>query len=371
MVQINKHLAKIIKKPISDNLVFATRIAMALMLSSASVQAATSLEFTQQDWQAVCDNTRTCRLAGYQAEGSSEQPVSILLVRRAGVNTSVEGKVKFGGAKDSSAKALMQLGNRHRISLFIDDKDLGEIKPFSSGDADLTAPQVTALLAALAKSSKIELVLRNTRWQLSDKGATAAMMHVDAVQGRVGTTSALIKSDSATKPNASVLPAATAPALNLVLPSNKTTNQSTKFVMRASNLATMLKQTLNDTSSCPNIADGTSWQMTRLSSTKLLAQHNCWTAVYNSGAGAWVIDDRKPYNPQLVTTNATEYKSGKISSIQKGRSLGDCLSKTDWIWTGKRFVKSHESTTGLCRMVEVGGAWQLPTYVSDVKIVRP
>lgn len=286
------------------------------------------------------------------------------------MNTSVEGKVKFGGAKESSARALMQLGNRHRISLFIDDKDLGEIKPFTSGDADLTAPQVTALLSALAKSSKIELVLRNSRWQLSDKGAAAAMMQVDIVQGRVGTPSALIGSDNATKANSSVLPAAAAPALNLVLPSNKTTNQSTKFVMRASNLATMLKQTLNDTSDCPNIADDSSWQMTRISSTKLLAQHNCWTAVYNSGAGAWVINDRKPYNPQLVTTNATEYKSGKISAVQKGRSLGDCLSKTDWIWTGKRFVKSHESTTGLCRMVEIGGAWQLPTYVSDVKIVR-
>ncbi|WP_317199443.1 DUF1176 domain-containing protein [uncultured Psychrobacter sp.] len=347
-----------------------TAISTAFMLSSFSTQAATSLEFTQQDWQAVCDNTRTCRLAGYQAEGSSEQPVSILLVRRAGVDTSVEGKVKFGGAKESSSKALMQLGNRHRISLFIDNKDLGEIKPLSSGDADLTAAQVNALVTALAKSSKIELVLRNTRWQLSDKGATAAMMQVDAVQGRVGTPSALIGSEDATRSNTSVLSAAAAPSLNLVLPSSQTTNQSTKFVMRASNLAALLKPTLKDSSDCPNIADSSSWQVARLSSTKLLVQHNCWSAVYNSGAGAWVINDRKPYNPQLVTTNATEYKSGKISAVQKGRSLGDCLSKTDWIWNGKRFVKSHESTTGLCRMVSVGGAWQLPTYVSDVKIIR-
>ncbi|WP_261869496.1 DUF1176 domain-containing protein [Psychrobacter sp. JCM 18901] len=32
--------------------------------------------------------------------------------------------------------------------------------------------------------------------------------------------------------------------------------------------------------------------------------------------------------------------------------------------------KSHESTTGLCRLIEAGGAWQLPTYVTEVKVVR-
>src|SRR5699024_11828724 len=51
----------------------------------------------------------------------------------------VDGKVKLGGAKESSAKALMQLGNRHRISLFINDRDYGETKPYSvaAGHAEL------------------------------------------------------------------------------------------------------------------------------------------------------------------------------------------------------------------------------------------
>ena len=111
----------------------------ALVTTSQSF-AADSVEFSNQDWQVVCDNIRTCRLAGYQEESNSDFPVSVLLIRKAGANAGVIGKVKLGGGKQNSSKALMQLGNRHNISLVINGEDLGVTKPFSSssGDADLT-----------------------------------------------------------------------------------------------------------------------------------------------------------------------------------------------------------------------------------------
>ncbi|WP_367103155.1 DUF1176 domain-containing protein [uncultured Psychrobacter sp.] len=326
-------------------------------------------ELVHQDWQVACDNTRTCRLAGYQAENNSDFPVSVMLVRRAGSEAEVAGKVKLGGGKESSSKALLQLGNRHRMSLFIDDKDLGETKPFSTvaGDAELTSAQVNALLEALTKSSKIELVLRNSRWQLSDKGATAVMVKADEVQGRVGTSSALVGIEGATKSNSNVLAPMPAPQLRLVVPDPKMAANTKKFTMKASQLSALVKGTIKDVdTSCPNLSNKTPWRISRLSDSQLLIQHNCWSGAYNVGNGIWVINDTKPYNPVLVTTNATHYDSGKISSIQKGRGIGDCLNKTDWIWTGKRFEKSHQSSTGMCRMIEAGGAWQLPTYVSEV-----
>ncbi|MER2164628.1 MAG: DUF1176 domain-containing protein, partial [Psychrobacter alimentarius] len=183
-------------------------VAMSAALLSNVTMAHAGVEFANQDWQVACDNTMTCRLAGYQAENNSELPVSVLLVRRAGANASVKGKVKLGGAKESSSKALMQLGDRHRISLFINDKNYGETKTFSAtaGNAELTEAQVSALLNALTKSSKIELVLRNSRWQLSDKGASAVMLKADEAQGRVGTSSAFIDREGAAKPNSSLIP---------------------------------------------------------------------------------------------------------------------------------------------------------------------
>lgn len=342
----------------------------ATLLSTASL-ASSGVEFISQDWQVACDNTLTCRLAGYQAENNSEFPVSVLLVRRAGANSNVEGKVKLGGAKESSSKALMKLGDRHRISLFINDKDYGETRNFSAttGDAELTSTQVTALLDALTKSSKIELVLRNSRWQLSDKGASAVMLKADEAQGRVGTSSAFINHDGVSKPNSRVLSPKAAPKINFVAPNPKAVSSSKKkFVTRASQLATLMKGSMRDVDSdCPNLSNKSPWNVNRLNSSQLLVQHECWTGAYNVGTGVWVINDSKPHKPTLVTTNATGYDKGKITSVQKGRGIGDCLAKEEWVWTGKAFEKSHESTTGLCRLVEAGGAWQLPTYVTEVR----
>lgn len=341
-------------------------------LSMSSINHAAT-DFTNKDWQVVCDNTRTCRLAGYQAENNSDFPVSVLLVRRAGSDAEVIGKVKLGGAKEGAAKSLMQLGNRHRISLFINGQDLGETKPFSntSGDADLTKTQVNALVEALTKSSKIELVVRNSRWRLSDKGATAVMLKADEVQGRTGTPSAFVSASGTIKSNSKVLPPSPPPALRLVTPDPKArSNNNASFRMKRSELAAMMKGTMKQADDdCPNLSNDLPWRIVRLNQSKLLAQHNCWNGAYNTGDGMWVLNDTAPYDPTLVTVSATSYKDGKISAVQKGRGIGDCLSQTDWVWSGKKFVKSHESTTGLCRMIESGGAWQLPTYVTEVKVI--
>jgi len=377
-----EHHSENISKKIKEQSTFMTKnktllpvlTALSTALFSTTSMANTSTEFTSQDWQVACDNTRTCRLAGYQAENNSEFPVSILLVRRAGANAGVDGKIKLGGAKDSSSKALMQLGNRHRISLFINDKDYGETKPYSAaaGNAELTQAQVNALLEALTKSSKITLALRNSRWQLSDKGASAAMLKADEFQGRVGTSSAFIKNDAAVKSSGGILPPKAAPVLRFVVPSTKVDDSNNKkFVMKSSQLASLVKSTMKDADSvCPNLSDKSPWRINRLNGSQLLVQHECWTSAYNTGAGVWVVNDSKPYKPTLVTTNATGYDKGKLTSVQKGRGIGDCISKTDWLWTGRAFEKSHESTTGLCRLIEAGGAWQLPTYVTEVKMVR-
>ena len=369
---------KIIKKmaalTIKNNNVLPLFAALSAAFFSTVSMANTGISFTNQDWQVACDNTRTCRLAGYQAENNSEFPVSVLLVRRAGANAGVDGKVKLGGTKDSSSKALMQLGNRHRISLSINDKDYGETKPFSAttGHADLTQTQVTALLEALTKSSKITLTLRNSRWQLSDKGASAAMLKADEFQGRIGSASAFISNGNATKANSTVLSPKTAPLLRLVVPNAKSAGSNDKkFAMKSSQLASLVKGTMKDAEGdCPNLSDKSPWRISRLNGSQVLAQHDCWTGAYNAGSGVWVLNDRKPYNPTLVTTSATGYDKGKLTSVQKGRGIGDCMSKTDWVWTGRSFEKSHESTTGLCRLIEAGGAWQLPTYVTEVKMVR-
>lgn len=345
--------------------------ALSMTAFSSVSFAASPVEYTNKDWQVVCDNTRTCRIAGYQADISSDFAASILLTRQAGANAEVTGEIKLGGDNKGSNKALLELGNRHRVALFINGKDLGETTPSSlgAGYAKLSNTQVNALLASLTKSSKIELVVRNSRWQVSDKGATAVLLKADIAQGRVGTASALVDPNPS-KPNNSVFAIKEAPQLRLIAPDQiANTNSNKGFSLKASQLQTMMQETITEsTSDCPKLTNKTPWRINRLNSTQLLAQHSCWSGVYNTGDGMWVINDTPPYNPKLITTSATNYDNkGVISSVQKGRGIGDCLAITEWIWTGKSFAKSYEGTTGLCRLVADGGAWKLPTYVTDIK----
>ena len=50
----------------------------------------------------------------------------------------------------------------------------------------------------------------------------------------------------------------------------------------------------------------------------------------------------------------------------KGRGLGDCWSADEWAWDGHAFVHTRQATTGMCKYVVLGGAWDFPTIVADV-----
>ena len=38
--------------------------------------------FSYKDWVVVCDNTRSCQAAGFQAEGEESEPMALQLTRR-------------------------------------------------------------------------------------------------------------------------------------------------------------------------------------------------------------------------------------------------------------------------------------------------
>ncbi len=93
----------------------------------------------------------------------------------------------------------------------------------------------------------------------------------------------------------------------------------------------------------------------------------CWRAAYNEGKGYWVIDSQLDGKPELITVSGSDYSEGVISMSQKGRGIGDCWAMASWVWDGETFRKSSQATTGMCRNLHLGGTWDLPTWVADVK----
>lgn len=321
------------------------------------------VDFTHHDWTLACDNTRTCRAAGYQDDAVSDRPVSVLLTRRAGPEAPVRAQLMLGNYEETVMPASLRLR--------INGADQGALDyNAEEGTLSLRTPQTAALLASLLGESEIILSAEDNRtWTLSGHGATAVLLKMDEFQGRLGTPGALIRKGK--RAETAVLPALPAPEVTRApLPPTRAADSA----LAGSAALRAALATVTSAEDCEVLAPGGSLdegappeplRITRLSADKLLVSVACWRAAYNEGSGYWVVNDRPPYAPSLVTTFGNEDEGNWISGSHKGRGLGDCWSFNSWAWTGKAFVATGVSTTGLCRLVAAGGAWTLPTYVTD------
>lgn len=321
------------------------------------------ISFSHHDWELACDNTRTCRAAGYHGEEDDAPAVSVLLTRKAGPRQPVTGKLMIGNYGDE--ESLSKLPSLFKLSMQVNGRNLGQLT--MSKDtlvADLSSEQVATLLAVVSQKSKVEWAAGGNRWRLSDKGATAVLLKMDEFQGRIGTTGALVKKGS--RREDSVLPPLPAPVVIVpTLPKPRPTDD--QWVTDKSKiLRDALRSTIKD-DDCSGLTSEEELSITRLTDTKLLVSIQCWSAAYNSGDGYWVVNQASPFKPILITTSGSDFSDGSIVASHKGRGLGDCWSSQAWTWNGKEFVHTESSTTGMCKLLAPGGAWSLPTLVTDVR----
>ena len=314
-----------------------------------------------QDWDLVCDNTGTCRMAGYQDESSD--PVSILFTRAAGENAAVEGKltiVPFGEADRD-----VQVGQD--IEIWLNGKSLGTVKHISDDAPDkLTEEQTKALLSGLKKESEIRLTYGKTTLKVSDKGAAAAMLKMDEFQQRLNTPSALIRQG---QEKHAVLAPKVEPQIDAVSVKNRKTTELKLGEKQYDNVLALLRKAHDG---CVD-EDLESQDITLypLTQNKVLAEALCARAAYQYTNYYAVLDDKLSKVEQVLADQYNEAgydeKQGYafVRGIYKGRVIGDCWNSEDAVWNGKIFIRTSEWTTGSCKGF-TGGAWQLPIFVSDI-----
>ena len=314
-----------------------------------------------QDWDLVCDNTGTCRMAGYQDESSD--PVSILFTRAAGENAAVEGKftiLPFGEADRD-----VQVGQD--IEIWLNGKSLGKVKHISDDAPDkLTEEQTKALLSGLKKESEIRLTYGKTTLKVSDKGAAAAMLKMDEFQQRLNTPSALIRQG---QEKHAVLAPQAAPKIEAVSVNNHKTIELKRGEKQFKHVLALLRKAYDG---CVD-EDLESQDITLypLTQNKILAEALCASGAYQSTNYYAVLDDKLSKVEQVLADQYNEAgydeKQGYafVRGTYKARGIGDCWSGDDAVWNGKIFIRTSEWTTGSCKGF-TGGAWQLPTFVSDI-----
>ena len=337
------------------------------MLPKAYADTAEGLHFSHNDWQLVCDNTRTCRAAGYSTDGQqSEQelPVSILLTRAAGPDQPVSARVQLGSY--DTWDAMGALPEVFDLTMHIDGEAVGQVAMrYNVLVADLPEEQVAALLEALTRDSDIQWTAGNLFWRLSDRGSAAVLLKMDEFQGRLGTIGALYR--PGTESEDDVLPALEVPIV-VRAPVEATRPGDARFVFENSEaIRTALRATV-DYEDCPALTDEDgALSASRLSDAKLIISTRCWLGAYNASIGYWVIDDTAPFKATLVTDSGTHYDSDGLHASHKGRGLGDCIYLDSWTWDGEEFIHTDSRSTGMCRLIAPGGPWSLPTIVTDVR----
>jgi hypothetical protein len=323
--------------------------------------------FSHGDWEVACDNTHTCRAAGYQSD-DEERAVSVLLTRKAGAGQAVAGQLQLGDDGDDENASLSRLPDPVTLVMSIDGAPQGSVSISKQTlVGDLSSGQVSALVASLSRRSTIEFSAGTITWHLSDAGASAVLLKMDDVQGRIGTRGALIRKGD--RGEDGVTPARPMPVVHRARVLDP--ELGTPAMFAAGDLARLRKALATgpggDCEATPQADQADDLQAARLDDHHVLVSMLCWRGAYNEGYGFWVVDDKVPFQPVQVTAEGSDYKDGRIEASQRGRGPADCGSTDAWVWNGSRFVHAASFTWGLCKSIAAGGAWALPTLVSDVR----
>ncbi|WP_298643995.1 DUF1176 domain-containing protein [uncultured Cardiobacterium sp.] len=332
--------------------------------------------FQHKDWEIACDNTGTCRAAGYQT-GDEVQAISLLLVRDAGADAAVQGRIAIQGA-DWDEKTARPTGGE----LYLDDNSLGAVtlgegREGSKPDPDsyaaygsLSRAQTDAALKAVAGNGTLSFRADKETWILSGAGAAAVLIKMDDYQGRVGTSSALIKrgSDKKAIPRPAKKPVIHAAAVPDTPPRVLHVGDAEYSALHA-----LLAAKAGD--DCPLFAppeDGDAIParditLYPLNADNTLVGSPCFLAAYNAGDYYAILGSDHKTLKTVVGDSADglSYDNGYIAGFMKVRGPGDCSVAKLYAWDGNTFTYARGSGSSQCKSF-AGGAWELPTRVSTV-----
>lgn len=324
-----------------------------------------------QDWDAACDNTGTCRIAGYQGDAEVEHPVSVLFTRQAGGNAPVVGQIAVAPDFIDNAPDLKLAA---KSELRLNGKTLGTLHFDKDGYGKLSSAQTQALLAALRGDAKIEVVSGAQKWTLSDKGAAAAMLKVDEFQGRLNTPSALIRKGQS---RSEALPPQPVPLIRAVAVPQKGEYELKKGTAKHKAVMALLQKSNNGreegdlTDRCPDLHEAERQggiTVYPLNAKQVLVDTSCISGAYQGTGFNAVMDTKLTRVEQVLPRQYGGFdpKTATLSGSFKGRGLGDCWSGQSAVWNGHTFVRSSEHTTGQCKGF-LGGAWTLPLFVGKTR----
>jgi hypothetical protein len=290
-----------------------------------------------KDWAVACDNRLSCEAVSLRAD-VPDDGLSISVAR-----DSADGalSIVLFGIETKSDRYRILVDKRLAISGVIDSAASEPIK-ISGKDALKLARMMANGSAIIVRDGKNAELGR-----ASLAGSSAALLHIDAVQNRAGTATALAR------PGRKSLRAKSAPAPEIVA-------KRIAPIDVTPDAATLIN--LVESSPCKeerfNVTEDAAYSLGRVDGkAKALVLLSCGSGAYNFASAAYVgteMDKGKwDFTPAafdyanmpstmdkaipLLVNSDWEPKTQILSSFAKGRGLGDCGNAESYVWDGNMF----------------------------------
>lgn len=315
---------------------------------------------TFRDWWAVCDNGNACSAYGF---GSDDGAAWIRIEMPPGPDA--EPRVTFGSFVPEGE-------GRRNLAVIVDGRPFaGTLAP--DADGDIWVGQISArtrqAVTAIAAARRLQIQTDQVA-DISSSGASAALLWIDERQGRLNTTTALLRRGdlaASNVPGAPVLPAVRAAAAV----------DQAGFGGEGATLPAPVAA-LPAVRECLGDSNDNEWLLRDVRSARLGARAELWGVPCGAGAynitHAWFVTGPGGANPRpanlagtggpvlgedwsnnMTVNGAYDAADRQISAFAKSRGLGDCGVAQTWTWTGTQFELAQEQVMENCSGV-------LPTY---------
>jgi hypothetical protein len=317
---------------------------------------------TFQDWTVACDNGLGCEAVALlpdDAEGDSDWSAWTTLMLRRGAHPG------------DRPVLLLQNVDGEPAMLLADDRPLA-VRFSGNVDGFTVLGDESVLVEVLRTASRLEVrdAAGSSLGRISLAGAAAAMLYMDEKQRRLGTVTALVRRGS--RP-ASAVPGP--PALEQVRRSPAATDQ-------APAIGESLVAQLRAQAECdpPDVLGDQPIETEQIATGTTLVLVPCMRGAYNFSSLP-VIAERvggrlaariapfdsqwaMPSNGHPILVNAMwDADERRLHEYSKGRGLGDCGTRADYVWDGSRFRLVHQEEMGECR----GSLYYVTTWRADVR----
>ncbi|QQQ19636.1 DUF1176 domain-containing protein [Brevundimonas vitis] len=310
---------------------------------AATPAAARSETRRFRDWIVTCDNGNDC--VALSAAGNGEGWIRIAMAAGPDARPDLSGGLLSDGGTATPGLMMTVDGTRYALS--------------GPGRAALPRDSRVAL-AAMATGTSASLATRSQSQTLSLSGVSAALLWIDERQGRLDTTTALLRRGDG--PASRVPAPPPLPRVRAASAVDQAGYGEGNAVLPATVEALPEIQTCRaDTDFSPEFQRAV--QSARLNATTELWGVPCFSGAYNVGY-RYVISGPGGQSPRAITLPTTaepaetpinaEYDPATriLTAFAKGRGVGDCGFTNTWTWTGRDFALTSETRMEEC--------WSLP-----------